>query len=161
MIIHVISHVSYASTSINILCDDEGTTFMTLVWRSLYPKGDNASKNEGLWPLTFCVALFLTHSIWEQVPNNSKYVTFVSVPLFIICVRLGPSTHGDYFAPEFWTPETQVWQSRTGTARWGAWRMLRCSERSRSSSPSQYDGGGSLSAYGVMYLAILYITSII
>jgi hypothetical protein len=26
----------------------------------------------------------------------SKDVTFVSVPLFIICVRLGPSTPGDY-----------------------------------------------------------------
>jgi hypothetical protein len=26
----------------------------------------------------------------------SKDVTFVSVPLFIICVRLGPSIPGDY-----------------------------------------------------------------
>jgi hypothetical protein len=31
----------------------------------------------------------------------SKDVTFVSVPLFIICVRLGPNTPGDYFALEF------------------------------------------------------------
>jgi hypothetical protein len=35
-------------------------------------------------------------------------VTFVFVPLFIICVRLGPSTPGDYFAPEFWTRKTRV-----------------------------------------------------
>jgi hypothetical protein len=28
--------------------DDEGMSFMTFVWRSLYPKGDNASKDEGL-----------------------------------------------------------------------------------------------------------------
>jgi hypothetical protein len=48
MVIHVISHVSYASTSINIYCDNEGTSFMTFVSRSLYPKGDNASKDEGL-----------------------------------------------------------------------------------------------------------------
>jgi hypothetical protein len=48
MIIHVISHVSYASSFFNIYCDDEGTSFMTLVWRSLYPKGNNASKDEGL-----------------------------------------------------------------------------------------------------------------
>jgi hypothetical protein len=43
----------------------------------------------------------------------SKDVTFVSVPLFIICVRLGPSIPGDYFAPGFWTPKIWVWQKRT------------------------------------------------
>jgi hypothetical protein len=41
------------------------------------------------------------------------YVTFVYVPWFIICVRLGPNTLGDYFAPEFWTPKTRVWQRPT------------------------------------------------
>jgi hypothetical protein len=46
MIIYVISHVSYTSF-INTYCDDEGTSFMTFAWRSLYPKGDNASKDEG------------------------------------------------------------------------------------------------------------------
>jgi hypothetical protein len=46
MIIRLISHISYASSFINIYCDDEGTSFMTSVWRSLYPKGDNASKDE-------------------------------------------------------------------------------------------------------------------
>jgi hypothetical protein len=64
MITHVISHVSYDSSFINIYCDDEGTSFMTFVRRSLYPKGNNASKDEGNYPLTyFCVALFLIHSI--------------------------------------------------------------------------------------------------
>jgi hypothetical protein len=47
MIIHVISHVSYASSFINVNCDDEGMSFMTFVQRSLYPKGNNASKDEG------------------------------------------------------------------------------------------------------------------
>jgi hypothetical protein len=47
MIIHVMPRVSYASSSINIYCDDEGTSFMTFVRRSLYPKGNNASKDEG------------------------------------------------------------------------------------------------------------------
>ena len=47
MIIHVISHVSYASSFIDICCDDEGTSFITFVRRSLYPKGNNASKDEG------------------------------------------------------------------------------------------------------------------
>jgi hypothetical protein len=31
MVILVISHVSYASTSINIYHDDEGTSFMTFI----------------------------------------------------------------------------------------------------------------------------------
>jgi hypothetical protein len=31
MIIHVISHVSYASTFINIHYDDEGTSFITFI----------------------------------------------------------------------------------------------------------------------------------
>jgi hypothetical protein len=47
MIIHVIFHVSYASSVINVYCDDEGTSLMTSVRRSLYPKGNNASKDEG------------------------------------------------------------------------------------------------------------------
>jgi hypothetical protein len=40
----------------------------------------------------------------------SKDVTFVSIPLFIICVRLGSSTPGVYFVPGSWCPETRVWQ---------------------------------------------------
>jgi hypothetical protein len=47
MIIQVISHVSYASSFINIYYDDESTSFMTFDWRLLYPKGDNASEDEG------------------------------------------------------------------------------------------------------------------
>jgi hypothetical protein len=46
----------------------------------------------------FCIELLL----------YNKDVTFVSIPLFIICVRLGPSTPGVYFAPGFWTPRTRV-----------------------------------------------------
>jgi hypothetical protein len=47
MIIRVLSYVSYASSFINIYCNDEGSSFKTFVWRLLYPKGDNASKDEG------------------------------------------------------------------------------------------------------------------
>jgi hypothetical protein len=47
MIIHVISHVSHVSPFINVNYDDEGMSFMTFVQRSLYPKGNNASKDEG------------------------------------------------------------------------------------------------------------------
>jgi hypothetical protein len=63
MIIHVVFHVSYVSSFINLYCYYEGTSFMTFVRRSLYPKGNNASKDEGHYHLIFCVALFLTHSI--------------------------------------------------------------------------------------------------
>jgi hypothetical protein len=48
MIIHDTSHVSYASTSIIMHCDDEGMSFITFVRRSLYPKGNNVLKDEGL-----------------------------------------------------------------------------------------------------------------
>jgi hypothetical protein len=43
--------------------DDEGMSFMTFIRRSLYPKGNNASKDEGHQHLIFHVALFLTLSI--------------------------------------------------------------------------------------------------
>jgi hypothetical protein len=67
-------------------------SFMTFVWRSLYPKGNNASKDEGLLTINICVTLFLTHSIWEQgptltptsgVPTSTtfgKALTFVKPP---------------------------------------------------------------------------------
>jgi hypothetical protein len=55
MIIHNIFYVSYASSFINVYCDDEGSSFVTFVRRSLYPKGNNASKDEGLYRLTFSV----------------------------------------------------------------------------------------------------------
>jgi hypothetical protein len=32
--------------------DDEGTPFMTFIQKSLYPKGNNVSKDEGPYPLT-------------------------------------------------------------------------------------------------------------
>jgi hypothetical protein len=51
--------------------DYEGMTFITFVRNSLYPRGNNVSKDEGLLYLIFYVALFLIHSIWEQVPNNT------------------------------------------------------------------------------------------
>jgi hypothetical protein len=41
------SHVSYASLFINVNYDDERMHFITFVRRSLYPKGNNALKDEG------------------------------------------------------------------------------------------------------------------
>jgi hypothetical protein len=54
-------HIFHLSLSYNF--DHEGMSFMTFVRRSLYPKGNNASKDEGHLHLIFCVALFLTLSI--------------------------------------------------------------------------------------------------
>jgi hypothetical protein len=47
MIVYVVSYTSYASSFINTYCNDEGMSFMPFVSRSLYPKGNNASKDEG------------------------------------------------------------------------------------------------------------------
>jgi hypothetical protein len=47
MFVHVILHVSYVCLSLSYNRDDEGTFFITFVRRSLYPKGNNASKDKG------------------------------------------------------------------------------------------------------------------
>jgi hypothetical protein len=63
MIIHIVFYISYASSFINTCCDDEGMSFITFVRRSLYSKGNNASKDEEPLTINICVALFLIHSI--------------------------------------------------------------------------------------------------
>jgi hypothetical protein len=55
MIIRTTLYVSYASSFINLYYEDEGSSFMTFVRRSLYPKGNNASKDEGPYRLTLSV----------------------------------------------------------------------------------------------------------
>jgi hypothetical protein len=52
--------------------DLRGILPVAFVRSSLNPWGDNASADEGHYYLTFYVALFLIHSIWEQVPNIYK-----------------------------------------------------------------------------------------
>jgi hypothetical protein len=54
----------------------------------------------------FCIELLL----------YSKVVAIVSVPWFIICVRLGPSTPGDYVRAR--VPKTRVWHFRTLVVLW-------------------------------------------
>jgi hypothetical protein len=49
MIVYVILlYISYGSLFVIICCVDEGMSFITFVRNSLYPKGKNASKDEGL-----------------------------------------------------------------------------------------------------------------
>jgi hypothetical protein len=48
MIVYIIFCVSYVSIYIFAHWNDEGMPFMTFVWISLYPMGDNASKDESL-----------------------------------------------------------------------------------------------------------------
>jgi hypothetical protein len=52
-----------------------------------------------LSPYDVIIYLFCT-----ELLLYSKDVTFVSVPLFIICVRLGLSTPGDYFCAQVLDP---------------------------------------------------------
>jgi hypothetical protein len=67
--------------------DDEDLSFKIFVWRSLYPRGDNAPKDECLLTINICVALFLTHSIWQQVTNMS---TMLVLPPFQNIVLSSP-----------------------------------------------------------------------
>jgi hypothetical protein len=56
-----------------------------------------------LSPYDLFIYLFCT-----ELLLYSKVVIFVSVPWFIICVRLGPSTPGDYVRAR--VSKTRVWQ---------------------------------------------------
>jgi hypothetical protein len=71
--------------------DEEGTSFITFVQRSLYSKGDNVSKDEGLYPLTivllyfWCIAFENKDQYWRPPPLNSfnhlrQASTFVKPP---------------------------------------------------------------------------------
>jgi hypothetical protein len=46
----------------------------------------------------------ITYLFCTELLLYSKDVTFISIPLLIIHVRLGPSTLGVYFAPGSWCP---------------------------------------------------------
>jgi hypothetical protein len=48
MIIYVIPGILYDSFSVIVYNVYEGTSFIAFVRKSLYPKGNNASKDEGL-----------------------------------------------------------------------------------------------------------------
>jgi hypothetical protein len=48
MTVYIISYVLYDSFFIIIYCVYEGMSFITFVRKSLYPKGNNASRDEGL-----------------------------------------------------------------------------------------------------------------
>jgi hypothetical protein len=58
-------------------------SFTTFIRNSLYPKGNNVPKDEGLWYLTFYVALFLINSISEQVPNTRLASYLINTFLYL------------------------------------------------------------------------------
>jgi hypothetical protein len=53
IIIYVILGILYDSFSVVVCYVYEGTSFIAFVRKSLYPKGNNASKDEGLYQLMF------------------------------------------------------------------------------------------------------------
>jgi hypothetical protein len=91
-------------------------------WRMLWwvRERSRPSSHSQLWvvgslsPYDVIINLFCT-----ELLLYSKDVTFVSVPRFIIYVKLGPSTPGVYFAPGFWTPKTRVWHYPSDTGLYG------------------------------------------
>jgi hypothetical protein len=80
-------------------------------WRMLWyvRERSRSSSPSQLWvggslsPYDVIIYLFCT-----ELLLYSKVATFVSVPWFIICVRLGPSTPGDYVRAR--VLKTRVWQ---------------------------------------------------
>jgi hypothetical protein len=82
-------------------------------WRMLWwvRERSRPSSPSQLWvPGSLSPYDVIIYLICTELLLYSKDVTFVYVPLFIICVRLDPSTPGVYFAPGFWTPKILVWQ---------------------------------------------------
>jgi hypothetical protein len=95
MIIHDISRISYASSFINICCNDEGTSFITFIRRSLYPKGNNASKDckengpRAIWLIefwclmnntireliSFLVFVFVVHRMQRELDQGNEDAT--------------------------------------------------------------------------------------
>ena len=47
MMEYVASYILYTYIYVNMYRIDKGMSFITFVWRSLYPKENNASKDEG------------------------------------------------------------------------------------------------------------------
>jgi hypothetical protein len=69
-----------------------------------------------LSPYDVIIYLFCT-----ELLLYSTDVTFVSVPWVIICVRLGPSTLGDFFAPGSWCPWNPGVTIGQGLAHYSSW----------------------------------------
>jgi hypothetical protein len=82
-------------------------------WRMLrcVRERSRSSSPSQLWvagplsPYNVIIYLFCT-----KLLLYSKGVTFDPVPWFIICVRLGPSTPGDYVRAQVLVPRNRVWQ---------------------------------------------------
>jgi hypothetical protein len=87
-------------------------------WRMLWcvHERSRSSCPSQLWvagslsPYDVIIYLFCT-----ELLLYSKVVTFVFAPWFIICVRLAPSTPGDYIRAR--VPKTRVWQ------KWYQWNV--------------------------------------
>jgi hypothetical protein len=66
-----------------IIMNDKGMIFMTFVWRSLYPRGDNALEDEGPWPLKIVLPCS-----WFTAFEN-KWPTFIAQQVWgIMCMSL-------------------------------------------------------------------------
>jgi hypothetical protein len=109
------------------------------------------------------VGIYLYLVIANKILTNFKSNAQLQ-PSTLVSLTLHVSSHlwrvHAHYSPqlvELWTYVSSLLlshpphRSRTGTAGWGAWRMLRCvRERSRSSSPSQLWVAGPLSPYNVI-----------
>jgi hypothetical protein len=103
--------------------------------------------------------LVTTNKILTNFKSNAQLQpsSLVSFTLHMSSHLWRVHTHYSLQLVELWTYVSSLMlshtphKSRTGTAGWGAWRMLRrVRERSRPSSPSQHWVAGPLSPYNVI-----------
>jgi hypothetical protein len=69
----------YVFLYVFIYRDDEGMPFMTFVQKSLYPKENNVSKDEGPYPLT--IVLLCSWCIASENKDQHTTTTIVLPPL--------------------------------------------------------------------------------
>jgi hypothetical protein len=114
--------------------------------------------------------LVIANKILTNFKSNAQHQpsSLVSLTLHVSSHLWRVHTHYSPQLVERWTYVISLLlsytphRSRTGTAGWGAWRMLwRVRERSRPSSPSQLWGCWIVVSLWCNYLFILYRTPII
>jgi hypothetical protein len=72
------------SFHITIIMNHEGTSFMTFIRRSLYPRGDNTSEDEGPWPLTIVLACSWFTAFVNKWPTI-RIVVLVFLLISVLC----------------------------------------------------------------------------
>jgi hypothetical protein len=88
--------------------NDEDLFFMTFVQDSLYPKGDNASKDEGPERLTILLPCFMVHRNKKTIDQHAMFIGCASLALDT--VRCAPDSLVHHKLVQVWLPLAKLLQ---------------------------------------------------